>query len=64
MLVHYAYQNHHIRPAVYMGVATINDLVSNGEQAFMVASDKKAFADGYTPIMITHFSKKKEANNG
>lgn len=58
--LHFALQNLHIQPGIFMGFRTANDPVPEGERAFMLASIKKAIKDGDTPIKIKHFSKNKE----
>lgn len=60
--LHYALHNLHIEPGVLMGFRTRNDAITDGERAFILASIKKAFMEGYTPIKLQHFNngKKKE----
>ena len=57
-MLHFAYQNHHIQPGVYMGFRAVNDPIPYGERVFMMASDQKAIEDGDTPIKIRHFSER------
>ena len=49
-----------------MGFRTRNDRVPEGERAFMLASIKKALAEGDTPVKVRNFSskKKEEKSNG
>ena len=58
--LHFALQNLHIQPGVFMGFRTINDPVPKGERTFMLASIKKAIMDGDTPVKIRNFSKNAE----
>lgn len=58
--LHFALQNLHIEPGVFMGFRTRNDPVTEGERTFMIASIKKALMEGDTPIKIHHFSKKQD----
>lgn len=44
-----------------MGIRTPNDPVSEGERAFMLASTKKALADGDVPVKVRNFMKKSSA---
>jgi hypothetical protein len=43
-----------------MGLRTPNNPVPSGEQAFMLASTKKALLDGYMPVKCVNLSGKKE----
>ena len=43
-----------------MGLRTEREPVTSGERAFIMASTKKAWQDGYTPVKIVHFSDKKK----
>ena len=58
--LHFALQNLHIEPGVFMGFRTRNEPVTDGERSFMIASIKKALMEGDTPVKIKHFSKKQE----
>ena len=58
--LHFALQNLHIQPGIFMGFRTANDPVPKGERAFMLASIKKAVKDGDTPMKIRHFSKNQQ----
>ena len=58
--LHFALQNLHIEPGVFMGLRTRNEPVTDGERSFMIASIRKALMEGDTPIKIKHFSKKQE----
>ena len=41
-----------------MGLRTVNDPIPEGERAFILASTKKALAEGDTPVKIRNFSPK------
>jgi hypothetical protein len=60
--LHIIFQNQHIMPGVVMGFRTPNDPVTDGEREFMLASTRKAYSEGDTPVKICNFSNKKEAN--
>ena len=45
-----------------MGMRTHNDPITDGERAFMLASTKKALAEGDTPVKIRNFSKPNKTN--
>ena len=62
--LHFALQNLHIEPGVFMGFRTRNDPIPYGERSFMIASIKKAIMDGDTPVKIRHFSKKQDQGGG
>ena len=47
-----------------MGFRTRNDIVPDGERAFMLASTKKAIVEGYTPVKLQNFSSNKSKNGG
>ena len=47
-----------------MGFRTRNDIVPKGETAFMLASTKKAFMEGDTPVKLRNFSSNKSKNGG
>lgn len=38
-----------------MGLRTANDLIPEGERAFMRASDMKATEDGYVSVKVCNF---------
>lgn len=57
--LHVAFQNQHIQPGVLMGLRTVNDPVSEGERAFMLASTRKALMEGDTPVKIRNFASNK-----
>jgi hypothetical protein len=42
-----------------MGLRTVNDPVSEGERAFMLASTRKALMEGDTPVKIRNFASNK-----
>lgn len=54
--LHFVYQNHHIPPGIALGLRTANELIPNGERAFMQASDYKAASDGYIGLKACNFS--------
>lgn len=58
-LLHIAFQNQGIQPGILMGFRTHNDPVPLGEQTFMLASTRKAIEDGFLPLKMQNFSKKK-----
>jgi len=58
-LLHFAWQTHHLRPDVYMGLCPANEPVGLGARAFMMASDRKAAEEGDTPVKLRNFVKKK-----
>lgn len=60
--LHFALHNLHIEPGVFLGLRTRNDMITEGEQAFMLASIKKAIMDGYVPLKAQNFTK--NDNNG
>lgn len=41
-----------------MGLRTVNDLIPEGEIAFMKASDRKASEDGYVSVKVCSFGHK------
>ena len=43
-----------------MGLRTANDLIPNGERAFMKASDIKAMNDGYVQLKACNFGGKED----
>ena len=57
--LHYALQNLHIEPGIFMGYRTRNDSIPDGEQAFMLASIQKAHMEGDTPVKVRNFGSKK-----
>jgi len=57
---HIAYQYHHIQPAVFMGLRTQNELITEGERAFMIASDELAFENNDRPLRVHDFVGQKE----
>lgn len=63
-LLHFAWQTHHLRPDVYMGLCSANDPVGPGSRAFMMASDRKAAEEGDLPVRLRNFSKKGAGQNG
>lgn len=58
--LHFALQNLHIQPGVFMGFRTANDPVPDGERSFMLASIKKALMDGDIPVKQKNFSKNQQ----
>lgn len=58
--LHFAFQNHHIEPGIFMGFRTHNDPIPDGERAFMLASIKKAISEGDTPVKVRNFSSDKK----
>lgn len=60
MLVYIAYINHHIRPAVYMGLTAATEPIMEAERRFMQACDIRALEKGDIPVKIANFTKKKE----
>ena len=63
-LVYIAYINHHIRPAVYMGLASPTDPIGEPERSFMQVCDLRALEQGDLPVKIANLMKKKEGENG
>lgn len=57
---HIAYQYHHIQPAVFMGLRTANELVTEGERAFMIASDEIAAETYDRALRLRDFVRKEE----
>lgn len=48
-----------------MGLRTRNDLIPQGERAFILASTMKALEDGDTPVKVRHFAGgKSKGGNG
>lgn len=62
MLVYIAYINHHIRPAVYMGLASAAEPVMKPERLFMQACDIRAMEKGDIPVKLVNFTKKEGAH--
>lgn len=60
MSLHLLLQNQGLLPGIVMGIRTQNEPVTEGERAFIIASTKKAYLEGDTPIHLKHFSKDKE----
>ena len=58
--LHILLQNHGLMPGIVMGLRTQNDPVTPGERAFVMASTKKAWNEGFMPVKIANFAKKKE----
>lgn len=58
--LHLLLQNQGILPGVAMGLRTEHEPVTPGERAFIIASTKKAWNEGYTPIKVVNFSNKKQ----
>lgn len=58
--LHLLLQNQGIMPGIAMGLRTQNDPVTTGEHAFIVASTKKAWQEGFTPVKVANFSSKKK----
>lgn len=54
--LYFAFLNMNIEPGIFLGTRTRNDVITDGERAFMLASIKKAIKDGDTPIKAKHFS--------
>lgn len=42
-----------------MGLRTRNEVIPEGERAFIIASTIKALEEGDTPVKIKHFGSKK-----
>lgn len=61
--LHTIFQNQHIPPGVVMGLRTSNEVVTEGERAFMLASTMTAVEDGDTPVKIRNFSSKSNTSN-
>lgn len=47
-----------------MGLRTHNDIIPPGERAFILASIKKAYMEGDTPVKVRNFSSKSEKKEG
>lgn len=62
--LHFALQNLHIQPGIFMGFRTANDPVPKGERAFMLASIKKTIKDNDVPMKLKHFLKNQEQGGG
>lgn len=58
--LHFALHNLHIEPGVLMGLRSRNDDIPKGERVFIMASIKKAWMEGDTPVKVNNFAKKKE----
>lgn len=43
-----------------MGFRTCNDLITDGERAFILASTMVALEDGYETVKVKHLSSKKK----
>lgn len=43
-----------------MGLRSHNDGIPKGERVFIMASIKKAWMEGDTPVKVNNFAKKKE----
>ena len=63
-MLHFAFLNLHIEPGVFMGLRTRNDLIPDGERAFMLASIKKALQEGDIPLKMRNFSDGKKKKEG
>lgn len=46
-----------------MGLRTRNELIPDGERAFILASIKKALTEGDTPVKVRNFSKPSPGGN-
>lgn len=57
-MLHFAWQVHHLRPDVYMGLCPAGEPVGPGARAFMMASDRKAMEEGDLPVRLRNFQKK------
>lgn len=58
--LHFALQNLHIQPGIFMGFRTASEPVTDGERAFMLASIKKALKDGDIPVKQKNFSRNQQ----
>lgn len=52
------FQNTGLEPGILMGFRTHNDLIPDGERAFILASTRVALEDGDTPVKIRNLVKK------
>lgn len=57
-LLYVAFIDQKIAPGVYMGLRTQNDIIPEGERAFMNACLKKALEEGDTAVKVRNFSNK------
>lgn len=62
-MLHTIFQNQGIEPGVIMGLRTRNELVSEGERAFIFASTRKAIEEGGTPVKVQNFTKPKKGES-
>ena len=58
--LHLLLQNQGILPGIAFGIRTVNDPVTPGERAFIIASTKKAWQEGYTPVKVVNFASKNQ----
>jgi len=56
-MLHIAFQNQGMEPGILLGLRTHNDRVPAGEQAFLLASTRKAIEEGSTPIKKNNLPK-------
>ena len=47
-----------------MGLRTRNDMVPEGERAFMLASIRKAISEGDLPVKLRNFGSNKKQDGG
>lgn len=62
--LHVAYQNQGTEPGILMGLRTHNDVMPEGERAFIFASTSKALEDGDLPVKIRNLVKKGGQQSG
>ncbi len=56
-LLHIAFQNQGLEPGVLMGLRSHAAPIPAGERAFILASTRKAIAEGDIPVKWNHLSK-------
>lgn len=61
-MLHVAYQNQHIEPGVLMGYRTRNELIPEGERAFIMGSNLYALEKRETPVTANFFMSNKEGS--
>lgn len=59
-MLHVAFQNQGLEPGVLMGIRARNDIIPEGERAFILASTKKAIMEGDVPVKLRNFSSGKK----
>lgn len=55
-----AYQHHNIPPAIFMGLRTCNEPITEGERAFMIASDEIAVEHNDRTLRLRDFVRGEE----